>query len=114
MHGARLDTLPPYKRGVNTVFQHYALFPHLNVSENVAYGLQAANTPKAEITMRVHDALAMVRMEEFAAAKPARLSGGQQQRVALAGHSSIARNCSCSTNRSPPSTPTFAKRCSQS
>ena len=84
MHGARLDTLPPYKRRVNTVFQHYALFPHLNVSENVAYGLHAANTPKAEITMRVTDALAMVRMEEFAAAKPTRLSGGQQQRVALA------------------------------
>ena len=84
MHGARLDTLPPFKRGVNTVFQHYALFPHLNVSENVAYGLQAANTPKAEITMRVNDALAMVHMEEFAAAKPTRLSGGQQQRVALA------------------------------
>jgi spermidine/putrescine transport system ATP-binding protein len=84
MHGARLDTLPPYKRGVNTVFQHYALFPHLNVSENVAYGLRAAKTPKAEITMRVNDALAMVRMEEFAAAKPTRLSGGQQQRVALA------------------------------
>jgi ABC-type Fe3+/spermidine/putrescine transport system ATPase subunit len=84
MHGTRLDTLPPYKRRVNTVFQQYALFPHLNVSENVAYGLHAADTPKAEIATRVADALAMVRMQEYAAAKPTKLSGGQQQRVALA------------------------------
>ena len=84
MRGTRLDTLPPYKRRVNTVFQHYALFPHLNVSENVAYGLRAANTPKNEIAARINDALDMVRMREFAAAEPARLSGGQQQRIALA------------------------------
>ena len=84
MRGMRLDTLPPYKRRVNTVFQHYALFPHLNVSENVAYGLYAAKTLKTEIASRVNEALAMVRMQEFAAAKPAKLSGGQQQRVALA------------------------------
>src|ERR1700746_1295524 len=84
MRGTRLDTLPPYKRRVNTVFQQYALFPHLNVSENVAFGLRAANTPKEEIATRVSDALAMVRMQEYAAAKPTKLSGGQQQRVALA------------------------------
>jgi len=84
MHGTRLDTLPPYKRRVNTVFQQYALFPHLNVSENVAYGLHAANTPKNEIASRADDALAMVRMQEYATAKPTKLSGGQQQRVALA------------------------------
>jgi ABC-type Fe3+/spermidine/putrescine transport system ATPase subunit len=84
MHGTRLDTLPPYKRRVNTVFQQYALFPHLDVSENVAYGLHAANTPKSEIPARVSDALTMVRMQEYAATKPTKLSGGQQQRVALA------------------------------
>lgn|SRR5580765_1327697 len=84
MQGTRLDTLPPYKRRVNTVFQQYALFPHLNVSENVAYGLHAAKTPKAEIAARVKGALAMVRMEEFTQSKPNKLSGGQQQRVALA------------------------------
>ncbi len=84
MHGTRLDTLPPYKRRVNTVFQQYALFPHLNVSENVAYGLHAANTAKNEIASRVTDALAMVRMQEYSTAKPSKLSGGQQQRVALA------------------------------
>src|ERR1700746_2763370 len=84
MRGTRLDTLPPYKRRVNTVFQQYALFPHLDVSENVAYGLRAANTAKVEIARRVADALAMVRMQDYAAAKPTKLSGGQQQRVALA------------------------------
>jgi len=84
MHGTRLDTLPPYKRRVNTVFQQYALFPHLNASENVAYGLHAAGAPKTEIVTRVKDALAMVRMQDFASAKPTKLSGGQQQRVALA------------------------------
>jgi spermidine/putrescine transport system ATP-binding protein len=84
MSGLRLDTLPPYRRRVNTVFQHYALFPHLNVRENVAYGLRANGAPKNEIASRVADALKMVRMEEFADAKPTRLSGGQQQRIALA------------------------------
>jgi len=84
MSGLRLDSLPPYRRRVNTVFQHYALFPHLNVSENVSYGLRANGAPKNEIFSRVADALKMVRMEEFALAKPMRLSGGQQQRVALA------------------------------
>ena len=58
MRGARLDVLPPYQRRVNTVFQQYALFPHFNVSENVAYGLRAANVPKSEIASRVAAALA--------------------------------------------------------
>jgi spermidine/putrescine transport system ATP-binding protein len=84
MRGSRLDTLPPYKRRVNTVFQHYALFPHLDVTENVAYGLRAAGADKAEIPSRVKSALEMVRMRDFASAKPSKLSGGQQQRVALA------------------------------
>jgi spermidine/putrescine transport system ATP-binding protein len=84
MSGERLDTLPPYKRRVNTVFQNYALFPHLNVRENVAYGLRVQGSPKKEIAGRVHDALKMVKMVEFAGARPSRLSGGQQQRVALA------------------------------
>lgn len=84
MSGSRLDTLPPYRRRVNTVFQQYALFPHLNVRENVAYGLRSNGAPKDEIASRVAAALEMVRMREYAAAKPTRLSGGQQQRVALA------------------------------
>ena len=84
MSGERLDTLPAYKRRVNTVFQHYALFPHLSVRDNVAYGLRVKNAPKNEIGGRVHEALRMVKMKEFADARPSKLSGGQQQRVALA------------------------------
>jgi ABC-type Fe3+/spermidine/putrescine transport system ATPase subunit len=84
MNGARLNTLPPYKRRVNTVFQQYALFPHLNVRDNVAYGLRVTNAPSNEIDGRVADALRMVKMDSFAGARPATLSGGQQQRVALA------------------------------
>ena len=84
MNGSRLDTMPPYKRRVNTVFQNYALFPHLSVRDNVAYGLRVSDAPKNEISGRVAQALAMVKMQEFADARPSRLSGGQQQRVALA------------------------------
>jgi ABC-type Fe3+/spermidine/putrescine transport system ATPase subunit len=84
MSGERLDTLPPYKRLVNTVFQNYALFPHLNVRDNVAYGLRVQGAPKNEIPGRVAEALNMVKMAEFEGARPSRLSGGQQQRAALA------------------------------
>jgi len=84
MDDERLDTLPPYKRRVYTVFQSYALFPHLSVRDNVSYGLEVSGTAKAEIPGRVADALRMVKMEEFAGQRPAKLSGGQQQRVALA------------------------------
>jgi spermidine/putrescine transport system ATP-binding protein len=84
MNGTRLDTLPAYRRRVNTVFQHYALFPHMSVSDNVAYGLRVTGRPAAEIPPRVDAALRMVKMHEYATARPARLSGGQQQRVALA------------------------------
>ena len=76
--------IPPYKRNVNTVFQAYALFPHLTIAENVAYGLQQTKVPKAQIRTRVSDALDMVRMRTFADRKPQQLSGGQQQRIALA------------------------------
>jgi ABC-type Fe3+/spermidine/putrescine transport system ATPase subunit len=84
MSGQRLNTLPPYKRRVNTVFQHYALFPHLSVRENVAYGLRVKKTSPTEIGGRVDEALRMVKMQEFADSRPSKLSGGQQQRVALA------------------------------
>ncbi len=84
MGGERLDNLPPYRRRVNTVFQHYALFPHLTVAENVGYGLKVARLPKQEIATRVEQALDMVKMTAYAASKPAKISGGQQQRIALA------------------------------
>src|SRR5205823_5712053 len=84
MAGERLDRLPPYRRRVNTVFQYYALFPHLTVEENVSYGLRVAKLPKEEVAARVEQALAMVKMSAFANSKPAKISGGQQQRIALA------------------------------
>ena len=84
MEGARLDALPAYRRPVNTVFQQYALFPHLTVFENVAYGLRVQGIAKSEIPSRVQQALEMVKMASFANSKPAKISGGQQQRVALA------------------------------
>jgi ABC-type Fe3+/spermidine/putrescine transport system ATPase subunit len=80
----RLDAQPPYRRRVNTVFQSYALFPHLTVEENVAYGLRVAKRPDAEITQRVVEALDKVKMTVHAKKKPSKISGGQQQRVALA------------------------------
>jgi len=84
MSGQQLDPLPPYKRRVNTVFQSYALFPHLTVEENVAYGPRVTSLPSSEIRTRVEEALAKVRMQAFAKYKPSKISGGQQQRVALA------------------------------
>ncbi len=84
MNDKRLDMLPPHKRRVNTVFQNYALFPHLSVRENVAYGLRVTGAEASEIPERVASALGMVKMGEFAERRPAKLSGGQQQRVALA------------------------------
>ncbi|EKE76788.1 spermidine/putrescine ABC transporter ATP-binding protein PotA [Gallaecimonas xiamenensis] len=76
--------LPAEKRNVNTVFQSYALFPHMTVFENVAFGLQMQKVPKAEQQQRVLDALKMVQLDSFAKRKPHQLSGGQQQRVAIA------------------------------
>jgi ABC-type Fe3+/spermidine/putrescine transport system ATPase subunit len=84
MGGERLDHQPPYRRRVNTVFQSYALFPHLTVEENVGYGLRVAKRPAAEIAQRVAEALDKVKMTAHAKSKPSKISGGQQQRVALA------------------------------
>jgi spermidine/putrescine transport system ATP-binding protein len=76
--------LPPYRRDVNTVFQSYALFPHLSVFENTAFGLRRKRVPRAELNGRVRDILRLVGLEGFENRKPRQLSGGQQQRVALA------------------------------
>jgi spermidine/putrescine ABC transporter ATP-binding subunit len=84
MGGIRLDRQPPYRRRVNTVFQSYALFPHLTVEQNVAYGLRVAKRPEAEIASRVSEALEKVKMSAHAKSKPSKISGGQQQRIALA------------------------------
>ncbi len=84
MERERLDRHPPYRRRVNTVFQNYALFPHLTVEENVSYGLRVAGRPRPEIAQRVAEALEKVQMTAHAKKKPSKISGGQQQRIALA------------------------------
>lgn len=76
--------LPPHQRHVHTVFQSYALFPHMTVFENVAFGLRCQKVPQPEIEARVADVLAMVKLEKYAERKPSQLSGGQQQRIAIA------------------------------
>jgi len=82
--GQDMSGVPPYKRPVNMMFQSYALFPHMTVEQNVAFGLKQEGTPKAEIAARVADMLALVKLQDFAKRKPHQLSGGQRQRVALA------------------------------
>lgn len=83
-NGRQFDGVPPYKRKLNTLFQNYALFPHLNVFENVAYGLRASGVKKSELKQRVTEALEMVRLTGFEERYPAQMSGGQRQRVAIA------------------------------
>src|SRR3954451_23454852 len=82
--GETAEGVPPYRRNVNTVFQDYALFPHMTVGENVAYGLMIKRVRKPERRERVAEALQMVRLDGFDKRKPSQLSGGQRQRVALA------------------------------
>src|SRR5277367_1313814 len=82
--GEDMTGVPPYERPVNMMFQSYALFPHMNVEQNVAFGLKQDRVPKAEIAERVATMLDLVKMGEFARRKPHQLSGGQRQRVALA------------------------------
>jgi putative spermidine/putrescine transport system ATP-binding protein len=84
LHGRDVTGLPPFDREVNTVFQDYALFPHMSVGENVAYGLAVRRVPRAEQRERVADALRMVRLPDYERRRPLQLSGGQRQRVALA------------------------------
>ena len=91
--GKKINDVPPYKRNVNTVFQKYALFPHLNVFENVAFPLREKKVPKGEIEAKVHEMLSLVALSGFENRAVTRLSGGQQQRVsiarALAGNPSV-------------------------
>jgi putrescine transport system ATP-binding protein len=84
LDGVDLASVPPYRRPVNMMFQSYALFPHLTVAGNIAFGLKQEGLPKAQIAERVAEMLALVRLENFGARKPHELSGGQRQRVALA------------------------------
>ena len=111
IHGVEAAGLPPYQRDVNTVFQDYALFPHMNVLDNVAYGLMVKGVAKAERHARADEALALVALGGYGARKPAQLSGGQRQRVALARALINRPRCCCSTSRSARSTSSCASRC---
>ena len=82
--GKVVNRIPPYRRPVNTVFQSYALFPHMTVAQNVGFGLRMAGVPAADIEQRTREALALVSLADFGSRRPDQLSGGQQQRVALA------------------------------
>jgi putative spermidine/putrescine transport system ATP-binding protein len=84
LNGTDVSGIPPYKRNVNTVFQDYALFPHMTVAENIGYGLMIKNLSKKDISARVKEMLEMVRLPDVGHRKPAELSGGQRQRIALA------------------------------
>ena len=84
LYGDEIEELPPNKRPVNTVFQNYALFPHMSVTENIGFGLRMLNWSNAEIDARVSAMVEMVQLQQFVHRKPGQLSGGQQQRVALA------------------------------
>src|SRR6185369_12600214 len=84
LDGEEVSHLPPFKRPVNTVFQSYALFPHMTVGQNIAFGLEMLGRPKAEVEATVQEMLKLVRMQELKNRKTSQISGGQQQRVALA------------------------------
>lgn len=84
LHGIQVGSLPPYERDVNTVFQDYALFPHMTVKDNVGYGLMIKKVPQQELAQRVDEVLELVRLPQMANRKPSQLSGGQRQRIALA------------------------------
>ncbi|MGP4723197.1 ABC transporter ATP-binding protein [Agrobacterium deltaense] len=84
LQGKDISGVPPYRRPTNMMFQSYALFPHMSVEKNIAFGLEQDGLPKAEIASRVEEMLRLVKLSEFAKRKPSQLSGGQRQRVALA------------------------------
>ncbi len=109
IEGVEATRLPPQKRNVGFVFQHYAVFKHMSVAKNVAFGLEIRKRPKAEVEARVAELLELVHLSQFGHRLPAQLSGGQRQRMALGWPSS--RRCSCSTSPSAHWTPRSAKSC---
>ncbi|MEN9532800.1 MAG: hypothetical protein RIQ83_2024, partial [Pseudomonadota bacterium] len=84
LDGVDITDMPPYERPINMMFQSYALFPHMTVAQNIAFGLKQDGLPKAEVNARVEEMLKLVQMTQYARRKPHQLSGGQRQRVALA------------------------------
>ena len=114
LRGGDVTHVPPAKRHVNMVFQSYALFPHMSVFENVAFGLRVKRVSRDDVRTRVAQALRSVRLEGMEERKPGQLSGGQQQRVALARALVNEPPPCCSTSRSARSTSSCARRCSSS
>ena len=97
--GKDITALPSHKRQVNTVFQRYALFPHLNIFDNIAFGPRIAKQPENQIRERVDEMLRMVNLTGYEKASPLQLSGGEQQRVAIARALINHPRCCCWTNR---------------
>jgi sn-glycerol 3-phosphate transport system ATP-binding protein len=108
--GRVVNNLEPSERDIAMVFQNYALYPHMTVYANMAYGLKIAKVPEAEIRARVDKAAAILELAPFLLRKPRELSGGQRQRVAMGARSCASRRSSCSTSRSRTSTPSCARR----
>ncbi len=115
LRGVDVTRRPPYLRDVNTVFQDYALFPHMTVLENIEYGMRVRKVARAERRTRAERALDLVRLAGLGRRRPIQLSGGQRQRVALARapSSTSPRSC-CSTSRSARSTSSSVRRCRSS
>ena len=112
--GVDVAPVPIHRRPFNTVFQDYALFPHMTVGQNVGYGLMVRGVARAEIARRVAEALEVVALQGFGERYPSQLSGGQRQRTALARALICEPRLSCSTSRSARSMPSCAVRCRSS
>ena len=113
LEGRDITALAPEKRDVNTVFQNYALFPHMNVEKNISYGLRVRGMKKPQWQQRVREMLRLVQLEGYEKRMPSQLSGGQRQRVAIARAVVLNPSCSCSTSRSARWTSSCASRCSR-
>ncbi len=111
LDGQDMTALRPCERPINTVFQDYALFPHMNVSQNIAFGLSLRGVGSAETRRKVMEVLELVGLPDKAQARVGSLSGGQKQRVALARAWCASPACCCWMNRSPPSMPACANTC---
>ena len=109
--GEDATALPVQRRGVGFVFQHYALFRHMTVRRNIAFGLEVQKRPRAEVRTRVEELLELIQMTGYADRYPAQLSGGQRQRVALARALAPGRGSCSSTSPSAPSMPASATSC---
>src|SRR5215471_7613167 len=114
LHGADVTLIPPHRRDVNMVFQSYALFPHMNVFDNVAFGLRRKNTAKKEVDQRVTDILAIVGLEGYAKRRPRQMSGGSSSGSRWPGRWSTGRARCCSTSRLARSTSSSGRRCRSS